>query len=177
MLQRSRGKLVPRQAAAMNLHWPVQDAWGSQPEIISLFHATWKCVKWPCISFLQTLPPSQSPRAMKQPQDDKPYSGARHQQCPHLILSGTEMIPGETFSWPLPFSPFQSTQWRILSSFPALLLKQITLCKPRSHHTWQSHRKQGWRKQILSALGVLKEVQRTELFSLSQLWANMQLKH
>lgn len=74
---------------------------------VSLYRSTWKCVKWPCVSFLQTLPPSQSPRAMKRPRDDKPYSGARRQQSPRLISSGTEMTPGKTFSSPLPSSPFQ----------------------------------------------------------------------
>lgn len=76
------------------------------PDIVSLFCSTWKWVDWLCVSFLQTLPPSQSPRAMKQPRDDKPYCGARHQQCPCPISNGTEMILGKGCSLSLPSSLF-----------------------------------------------------------------------
>lgn len=145
----------------------------ASPEAVSLFPSVWKHDKWPSVSSPQTLPPSQSPRAMKRPRDDKPYSGARHQQCPRLILSGTGMTPGKTVSSPFPFSSFQSTRgsWELLSS-PVLLLKQVTLHEPYTlrlfHQPRQRQRVWGWRRQSFSVPGVLKEVLNTGLFPSSR---------
>lgn len=47
-----------------------------------------------CLSSLQILPLSRSPRAMKPPQGDKLHSNVKPQQCLHLTLSGTGMTPG-----------------------------------------------------------------------------------
>lgn len=90
------GCYSPPPAPMVCLRKPVHEA------VLLLFHPSESC-ELPSVSFLQTLPPSQSPRAMRRPRDDKPYSAARHQQCPRLILSGTGMTPGKTISSPFSF--------------------------------------------------------------------------
>lgn len=169
----------------MGLHRPEWFAWGNQPW---QFH----CIVPPGSVWsdhvFRSCRPSHHHRVQEQ------WSGhgttsltpVRGVSSPHawfrVVQRWYQVRPLARLFPPLLFSPLnRGSLENDLSSSSTLLLKRITLHNPHksrwSHQTRQSQHGQGWRRQSLSVLGMLKKVQRMELLPLSQLRASTQLRH